>query len=134
MVRSNNERRQRTGFTLMEVLIVMAIIVIIVALGGVSVFRAYEDAKESAAQTTAYSLASAAQVYYVRFKNYPESLQQLATPPDGQEPYIDQNSLIDPWGGTFQYDPAGPHNNRIKPDVWTTTKNGKTVGNWPMEK
>jgi general secretion pathway protein G len=131
MVLANSDRRRRGGFTLMEVLIVMSIIVIIVSLGGVYVFRAYEDAKKSAAQTTAYSLSSAAQQYYIHFKSYPESLQQLVTPPDGHDPYVDPASLIDPWGGQFQYDPNGPHNNRMKPDVWATAKDGEVVGNWP---
>ena len=130
MALARKNRRRRSAFTLMEVLIVMAIIVIIVSLGGVSVFRAYEDAKESAAQTTAHSLAQAAALYNVHFKNYPDSLQQLVSPPDGHEAYIDPNSLIDPWGGQFQYDASGKNNGGRKPDVWTTSKNGKTIGNW----
>lgn len=129
MVRTNEIRRRRAGFTLMEVLIVMSIIVIIAGLGSVYVFRAFEDAKKSAAQASAYSLASAAQVYYVHFKTYPDTLDQLVNPPDGHDPYIKQDELRDPWGGTFQYDPNGPHN-RPKPDVWTTAKDGTVCGNW----
>jgi prepilin-type N-terminal cleavage/methylation domain-containing protein len=128
-----NNRQRRSAFTLMEVLIVMSIIVIIAGLGGVYVFRAFEDAKKSAAQATAYSIASAAQQYNIRFKNYPETLDQLVSPPDGQQPYVDPASLIDPWGGRFQYDPSGQRNNHLKPDVWTTAKDGTVVGNWPLQ-
>jgi general secretion pathway protein G len=130
MVRTSNNRRRRAGFTLMEVLIVMAIIVIIVSLGGVSVFRAYEDAKKSAAQTNAYSISQAAQLYYVHFKSFPDNLQQLVAPPDGHDAFIEPNALVDPWGGSFQYDPSGQHNGGRKPDVWTTAKDGTICGNW----
>lgn len=130
LARTNNERRGRGGFTLLEVLIVMAIIIVIMSLGGVYAFRAFEDGNKKAAKTKAYALASAAQLYYTNYKSYPETLQQLVSPPDGHEPYVDPATLTDPWGQQFQYDATGSQHNKIKPDVWTVAKDGVICGNW----
>lgn len=132
MVLGKNNRR-RTGFTLMEVLIVMAIIVIIMGLGGVYVFRSYEDAKKSAATATAIQIGNAAQQYYVKFNSYPENLDQLVSPPDGHAPFVEPQALTDPWGGRFLYDAAGQHNGGRKPDVWAVAKDGEVCGNWPKQ-
>ncbi|MFO0938893.1 MAG: hypothetical protein U0798_20510 [Gemmataceae bacterium] len=40
-------------------------------------------------------------------------------------------SLRDPWGQPFQYDVKGPRNNGNRPDIWTVSKDRKTIiGNW----
>ncbi len=131
MIQANQvERRRRGGFTLLEVLIVMAIIIVIMSLGGVYAFRAFEDGNKKAAKAKAYALGNAAQIYYTNYKSFPETLQQLVSPPDGHEPYVDPATLIDPWGKEFQYDSTGAQHNKIKPDVWTTSKDGIICGNW----
>lgn len=133
MVLVRNNERRRTGFTLMEVLIVMTIIVIIMSLGGVYAFRSYEDAKKSAAQATAYQIGNALQLYNIKFGSYPDNLNQLSSPPDGHAPFIDGNALSDPWGGSYEFEPSGQHNGGLKPDVWATAKDGTKCGNWKTQ-
>jgi hypothetical protein len=78
------------------------------------------------------TIAKAAQAYQIRHGQLPESLLQLIQPPDGALPYLDNgvDALKDPWGKEYQYNPAGTNNGGLKPDVWTTTANGATIGNW----
>jgi hypothetical protein len=54
-------------------------------------------------------------------------------PPTGK-PFVDADSLLDPWGKRFEYDPKGPRNKGAKPDIWSTgpdkaDENG-IIGNW----
>jgi general secretion pathway protein G len=121
---------RRSAFTLLEVLIVVAIIVILASIGGTYAFRAYYDAQVSEAKIKANAIASAAERFHVKYDRLPESLDELVSPPGGGMPYIGADYLNDPWGQRFQYDPAGPHNGGLKPDVFTTTKQGELVGNF----
>lgn len=121
---------RRSAFTLLEVLIVVAILVVLAGVSSVYVFRYLEDSKVGAAKAGAATLAKAAQTYEIQFGQLPESLQQLVQPPDGRKPFVEPDALNDPWGKPFQYDPAGAHNHALKPDVWTTTPEGVQIGNW----
>jgi general secretion pathway protein G len=126
-----NRPPRRAAFTLLEVLIVVAIIVILAGVGGVYVFKAYEDAKEGIARTRAIALANAAQQFQIKYQRLPESLNELINPPEGGKPYVEPDTLMDPWGRPFQYDAAGPHSGGLKPDVFTTVPDtGAQIGNW----
>jgi general secretion pathway protein G len=124
------EQPGRSAFTLLEVLIVVSIIVILASIGGTYAFRAYEDAQISQAQTKAYAIGAAAQRFLVKYERLPNDLAELSHPPTGGTPFQSEEDLRDPWGKQFQYDPNGAHNNGLKPDVYTVTPKGETVGNW----
>jgi len=132
MIRRVDERvnRRRAGFTLLEVMIVVAIIVILVGAGGVYVWRSYEDAQKGVAKTTATQISSAAQQFKLQFQRLPENIEELFQPPDGHTPFIEQKALQDPWGNPFRYDASGPRNGGMKPDVWAVAPDGSECGNW----
>jgi general secretion pathway protein G len=120
----------RSGFTLLEVLIVVAILVVLAGVSSIYVFRYLDEAKSDTARASAASIATAIQAYEIKF-GMPDSLQALVTPPDGSKPFISPEGLNDPWGRPFQFDAAGPHHNGLKPDVWTThPETGQQIGNW----
>ncbi len=122
---------RRTAFTLLEVLIVVAIIVVLAGASAAFYFKALDDAKEGVAKTKARVLADQCQQFMVKNDRYPESLNELLSPPDGGRPYVEPDALNDPWGTPFQYNPAGPNNNGLKPDVYTINPTtGQTIGNW----
>src|SRR5262249_26055825 len=85
------------------------------------------------------TITVALQAFEVQFGTRPDALAQLTTPPAGR-PFIEptKDSLTAPWGRPYKYDPAGPKNGGLKPDVWSEgpDPNDKTkiIGNWPMGK
>jgi len=124
---------RRTAFTLLEVLIVVAIIVVLAGVSSIYVFRYLEDAKEGAAKSGIKTIETACISYELKIGSLPGSLNDLLQPPDGGKPYLQggAESITDPWGKQFQYDASGGRNGGQKPDVWTTNKEGVMIGNWP---
>src|SRR5262245_34395552 len=97
-------RSRRSAFTLMEVLVVVAILVILAGIG-VMVFRYLDESKEKIAAMGVKKLEQAAVSYKLTYQNYPENLAILAEPSDGKAAYIEEKDLYDPWNRPYQYDP-----------------------------
>jgi general secretion pathway protein G len=124
-------RKTRTAFTLLEVLVVVAIIVMLAGVGGFYLLQRYEEAKLSRAKIDCEALSSAAENYKLRNGNYPASIEQLAQQqPDGGQPFIAPDKVKDPWGKSYQIDPNGPHNGGNRADVFTTGPKGQIIGNF----
>ncbi|MFL5343115.1 MAG: type II secretion system protein GspG [Gemmataceae bacterium] len=121
----------RLGFTLMEVLVVVAILVILAGTASVFVFRYLETAKQDRVKADVRALTTACQAYKLKYDGYPESLQQLMQPPDGSRPFMESAAnLVDPWGNPYQYNAQGTNNQGLKPDIWAIDPDGNTIGNW----
>jgi general secretion pathway protein G len=133
MILRNASRRRsdRLGFTLMEVLVVVAILVVLAGVSSIAVFSYLDNAKIDRARSDVQAIENALKSYKLRFSNYPDSLDQLLTPPNGKPFFDSQESILDPWGQRYQYNPQGPNNGGRKPDVWTNTPDGsEQIGNW----
>jgi prepilin-type N-terminal cleavage/methylation domain-containing protein len=84
------------GFSLIELLIVIAIILIIAAIAIPNLIRARMAANEAAAGTSIRTITSAAVIYSTTYANgYPAGLPTLG-PPAGAQATCDQADLIDP--------------------------------------
>jgi general secretion pathway protein G len=128
-------RATRAAFTLLEVLVVVAIIVMLAGIGGYYLLQRYEDAKVSTAKAECNALSSQVEIYKLNNGEYPASIQALTQQqPNGHSPMIPAEKALDPWGKPYQIDPAGQHNAGGKADVFTTTPNGQIVGNFPSAK
>jgi general secretion pathway protein G len=130
---TSRKRRARHGFTLMEILVVVAIIVILAGLGGYYVMGALNSSRIDAAKIKAQEIGKAVQTYNLHNQGqWPPTLQTLLTrDSNGHGPYLkSQEMLIDPWGGAYQYDPSGPMNNGLEPDIWCIGPQGQKLGNW----
>ena len=110
-------RRREAGFTLVEALIVLAIIGLIMQLVGPRVMTYWADAKVKSAGVQAERLAGALELFYLDAGRYPtaaEGLKALVEPPGRVErwngPYIKGNAVpLDPWGQPYVYKVAGPN-------------------------
>jgi general secretion pathway protein G len=96
----------RAGFTLMEVLVVVAILVILAGVGSVVVFRYLEESKENIAKLGVAKLETAVKAHKINHQDYPSDLISL-TQPEGNKPAaLEGKDLEDPWGQPFQYEPG----------------------------
>lgn len=117
-------RLSRRAFTLMEILVVVAIIVVLAGLGTVSLLNQLESSKEKAAAVNATTIKKAVMMYKTDKGNWPGNLQELVPT------YLEkQDILVDPWGQQFQFQTVETETNTTC-FVWTT-KNGKPLGDAP---
>lgn len=87
---------------------------------------------EERAKTRLRGVDQALQIASIRDNGkFPKKLSEV-------EKYLaDKNTLRDPWGRDWQYDPAGKHHDGKKPDVWTVSPFGggkRVIGNWEAKK
>lgn len=87
----------RGGFTLIEVLIVIAIIVALSGLVGVALFQRRDEAKSDLAKTDLNTLKGAMQQFYMHFDRYPTTEEGVAVLWDRSQ--LEDPELEDRWGG-----------------------------------
>lgn len=133
MKRRNNHRqtRRRRGFTLVEVLLVLAILVILGAMVGVGVIQMKKTADKRAAKAQIGMLKQAINLYRVDVGSYPDTLDDLLQMPDGLRnpdkwggPYLEKTVPPDPWDNDYQYQPEGDDFR-----VWSYGPDGADGGN-----
>jgi len=125
-------RTRRQGFTLTELLIVLAILVMLVALVLPRFLGARKKADRQAAETQIGLFSGSLERYALDTKDFPtteQGLQALFTPPaDGDEstvagwegPYVNKDALPkDPWGNEFQYAYPPERGRGDLPDIWS---------------
>jgi len=106
--------RRRRGFTLMEVLLVLAILVVLGSMVTVGYMQIQKNANKSAAQSQIGLLEGAVQFYALNVGTCPTTQQGLLAlreaPSDLKNaakwagPYLAKELPIDPWGQPYQYE------------------------------
>jgi general secretion pathway protein G len=105
-------KSRQLGFTLIEILIVVAIIGLIAALIGPNLMGRFERSKEEITKAQVEMLSSAVQAFMIDMRRYPASLEDLinSTDPKWRGPYLAKRTLPkDPWGRDYQYKCPGDH-------------------------
>ena len=130
-------RKVHSGFTLIEMLVTIAIIAILAALVAPSVFRNVGDAKVTAARSQIETLALALDAYRLDNDAYPETAQGLAAlrtvpvhgaaPRNWRGPYLRRTVPLDPWSRPYEYRSPGTANPQAY-DLYTLGRDGKAGG------
>ncbi|NDV00572.1 type II secretion system major pseudopilin GspG [Pseudoroseicyclus tamaricis] len=100
-----DRRDARLGITLLEVLIVLAILAMVTTLAAPRLIETFGRARSHVAEVQLANISAAIQIYYLDTGQFPtqaEGLSALVLRPQGVEgwsgPYLDAESVADPWG------------------------------------
>lgn len=123
-------RSRRDAFTLVEVLVVMAIIVILAGIASVGVMRYLDNAKELNAEAQMKNIYSAYMAYNLKSGGdlWPQDPSELVVSPDGGKAYLDggQQALLSPWGQPYTVQ-IQEVSSGAKPVVYCQTPGGMTL-------
>lgn len=115
--RASDLKRRERGFSLLEMLVVLAIMGLLAALVAPRLFNQVDKSKITVAETQARSLMTALETLRLDIGRYPtgeEGLSLLVSRPQDavssrqwMGPYMDEGVPVDPWGNPYVYAPAG---------------------------
>ena len=148
MPRQPRRSRRRSGFTLMELLLVMAILVILLGLVAPRFLGTQQKANASAAKSQIGLFKSPLEMYALDLNDYPptdqglaaltEEPSDIANPGRWKGPYLDSGIPKDPWGHDYQYEYPPTHQDRDFPDIWSVGPDGEEgteddIKNWSTD-
>jgi len=110
--------RQRRGFTLIEILVVIVVLAVLATLVAPNVFRHVGAARETTAKSQIEMLGAALDAYRLDNGRYPTTEQGLAAlwqaptveprAANWRGPYLRKQPPLDPWGHAYIYTAPGP--------------------------
>ena len=131
------------GFTLLELLVVLAILGLLAAIVGPQVMKYLGSSRSETAAVQVKNVASSLELFRLDARRYPTPQEGLialvkAPPslPTWNGPYLpDESALNDPWGKPYLFKAPGKHR---EVDVYSYGSDGveggtgeaKDVGNW----
>jgi len=121
----NRRIRRRRGFTLMEILLVLAILVVLGSMVGVGYVKIQQNAMKNSARAQITLLEDAVKTYMIDVGSPPSALDYLIQPPPDLAnpnkwagPYLDKQNLPqDPWNQSYQYEIVDPANGKFQ--IWS---------------
>jgi general secretion pathway protein G len=131
---SHRDRRHRQeGYTLVELLVVLAILGLLVAIAAPRLIKYLGSAKVDTAKIQVEKLGGVLDLYHLEVGRYPTDQEGLAAlvvrPPQAEAwngPYLkNRESLTDPWGRPYAYRSPGQHGDY---DLYSLGADGKEGG------
>jgi len=127
------QRRGESGFTLLELLVVLAIMGMLAAIIAPQVIKYLGTSRTQTAKVQIQNVMAALELYRLdvgRYPNSQEGLQSLViaptTAPNWNGPYLKKDSALkDPWGAPYVYQVPGQHG---EVDVFTLGQDQKPGG------
>ena len=104
--------RNYAGFTLIEILIVVAIIALLASIVAPNLLGRFERSKEQIGRAQLEVLLAAVQSFYVDLGRCPAGLNELLSSTDNKwrGPYLSKQTIpLDQWGKESQYKCPGEH-------------------------
>jgi len=136
-------RRREAGFTLLELLVVLAIMGLLAAIIGPQVIKYLGSSRTQTARVQIQNIVAALELFKLDVGHYPtqaEGLTALVTAPQSEAgwngPYLKRETAIkDPWGEPYIYKNPGQHG---EVDVYSLgsdkaeggTGEAQDVGSW----
>lgn len=147
--KTNNRRRVRRGFTLLEILLVVGLLALLAAFAIPNFVTQGEEAKKKMVKAAIGSngtIMQAIDMFKFNTGVYPEELKYLVEKPNDDDiakkwtgPYIkDVSGLKDPWDHDYMYQAPGQRNENGV-DLWSTGADGRDgtdddINNWSDDK
>jgi general secretion pathway protein G len=152
MAYRKTKKARRAGFTLMEVLLVLVILVVLMGFAVPALLGSKKKADIDTAKTQIGLFRTALEKYALDMNNFPDSEQGLdvliVEPGDLDDeqaanwagPYITttgKEAPRDPWGNAYSYEFPSTHDSQY-PDIWSAGPDGKEgseddIVNWSKE-
>lgn len=141
--------RKRNGFTLIEMLVVLAILVLLMSMVGPKILGSRQKADINSAKTQIGMLQDSLQTYNIDMRTYPATEQGLValveSPSESNDtkgakggassnagskwdgPYVAKSSIPkDPWGNDYQYEFPPTHGkDKTIPNLWSFGPDGE---------
>lgn len=120
---------KRSGFTLIEIILVVVIIGILAGIGIPKLGGKSDKAKMAQAQGNIQMLSMAVREYEIINGDYPSSLDGLLNESKGG-PFLEKKVIpMDPWGKPYVYSAPGANNSHTF-DLSCTSQKGVSINNW----
>ncbi len=128
-----SNRKGEQGFTLVELLVVLVILVLLASVIGPRVISYLGSSRSKTSQIQIESMTTALELFHIDVGRYPTSSEGLetlvkvsGTIPGWNGPYLRKNDVpVDPWGKPYVY--ASPGNEKSF-DLMTLGRDGKEGG------
>ncbi|MBV2150038.1 type II secretion system major pseudopilin GspG [Sphingobium sp. AS12] len=127
------EATREAGFTLLELLVVLAILGLLAAIVGPQVIKYLDSSRSKTAQVQAKNVVAALNLFKLDASRFPTEQEGIAAlvkaPPNLSSwngPYLpDQSAIVDPWGRPYLLRNPGEHG---EIDVYSLGSDGQPGG------
>jgi general secretion pathway protein G len=131
--------RRESGFTLIELMLVIVILGILAGVAVNSFTGVSDDARKTAAQSDINTVTTAIKMFELETGRFPaedEWVEELTSKTDDHKKHMDKLPN-DPWGNAYNYREESENGNDF-PDIWSNGKDGEEgteddITNWQSE-